>query len=156
MQALPSSVFETLLASFCQSVGLPADPEALGLEFEADGHTVLVSPDPRDDQRLLAEVLVGGFSELPEALFRLLNHLNDAARLEHDWVASVGLAGELRLHTQRSIAQTTPSDLEGLLVDGIERAQALASLATAQPEHADDPASALLAFDPHAGGILRG
>ena len=151
-----SSQFQALLTSFCQSVGLPADPEALGLEFEADGHTALVSPDPRDDQRLLAEVLVGGFSELPEALAGLLHQLNDAARLEHDWVASIGLAGELRLHTQRPIAQTNPSDLEGLLADGIERAQALAHLAHALPEHTHAPAPAPLAFDPHASGMLRG
>ena len=89
--------------------------------------------DPRADDRLLVEVLVGGVGELREGAAMLLHQLNDAARLEHDWVVSISPAQALRLHTQQPIASTSAGDLEGLLAEGIERAAALAQLLASMP-----------------------
>ena len=154
MEHTISPQFRSLLSAFCQSVGLSTDEQALGVEFEAVGHTVMVATDPRTDERLLVEVLIGRSSALPEGLAMLLHQVNDAARLEHDWVATVGAADELRLHTQRAIAQTTPGELESLLAEGVDRAQALASLIDALPEEASG-ASERTDFDPLTAGMLR-
>jgi hypothetical protein len=150
-----SPQFHSLLNSFCQAVGLPLDDQALGLEFEAGGHTVVVAEDPRADDRLLVEVLVGGVGELREGATMLLHQLNDAARLEHDWVVSISQAQALRLHTQQPIASTSAGDLEGLLAEGIERAAALAQLLASMPAGAGADEPAPVRFDPAAAGMLR-
>lgn len=123
-----SEQFQALLAEFCASVQMTMDDRALGLEFEADGHLVLVAPDPRDASRMLLEVSVMQL-ETPEAgLLMALHRLNHQSRLEHDWVISIDAADQLSLHTQREIGRTRAGDLQALLAEGIDRAQALVSL----------------------------
>lgn len=150
--------FGRLLAEFCQSVGLAMNEEASALEFSADGHTVVIGPDPRSQDRLLIQVETPGRQPQPE-LAMLLHQINDAAMMEHDWIISLGAAGELRLHTQVMLAQTTASDLEGLLADGIERAQALAQMLDAlgqEDAQPDEPAAySGLEASPGAFGMLR-
>jgi hypothetical protein len=155
MAANISPQLQSLLASFCQSVGLDTNAEAVGIEFEAMGHIVAVSSDPRADDRLLAEVIVGGQTNWPAGLGDLLHRLNDAARLEHDWIATVGADGELRLHTQRRIAETGAGDLEALLADGLDRGLALAELTLAIADGSRSPGGADKPPGPPPGSMLR-
>lgn len=151
--------FRRLLAEFCQSTGLALDDQATALEFAADGHVAVIGSDPRSRDRLLVQVETAGLVLNPE-LALLLHQINNAAMLEHDWVISCGVDGTLRLHTQVMLAHTTDGDLQGLLADGIERAQALAQmLDDLESEDAQPGESAPhsgLDISPGAFGMLRG
>jgi hypothetical protein len=120
--------FQALLAEFCTEMQMPTDDQALGMEFEADGHIVLLAPDPRDDQRLQIEVSVMRLDHPSASLLLALHQLNHQSRLEHDWMLSVDVADQLTLHSQRQLQGCRPSDLQALLAEGIDRAQALMSL----------------------------
>ena len=124
----PNDRFQTLLAEFCASVQMPMNEQALGIEFQADGHTVLIAPDPRDAQRMLIEVSIVHLQEPSPQLLMALHHLNHEARLEHDWVVSLDVGDQLCLHAQRDIHTCRASDLQTILAEGIDRAQALQRL----------------------------
>jgi hypothetical protein len=132
---------DALLKDFCADVGLTMDDRATGIEFEADHHVVLITPDPRQSDRLLIEVSVQTLEQTPFELLVALHRLNDAARLEHDWVVTIGVDDQLRIHTQREIDSCRSSDLQTLLAEGIERARALQSLCNnlADVSGADSP-----------------
>ena len=147
---------QNLLGTFCQSLGLPEDAQAQGVEFEAGDHVVLVAADPRSQERLLVDVGVGTIDEQTPALLRMLHQINGAARLEHDWVATIGAASDLRLHTQRNIASTDAGELQALLAEGIERAQALAQLCAAVQATPPSGTESPMGFDPGAMGMIRG
>jgi hypothetical protein len=123
-----SEQFQALLAEFCASVQMPLDDGALGIEFEADGHLVLIVPDPRDADRMLVDVNVMRLDNPAAGLTMALHRLNHQSRLEHDWVISVDAADQISLHTQRDIGRSRAGDLQALLAEGIDRAQALVSL----------------------------
>lgn len=123
--------FKALLAEFCASVQMPLDDDALGIEFEADGHLVLVVPDPRDVERMLVEVSVMRLDNASQGLLTALHRLNHQSRLEHDWVISVDPADQLSPHTQRQIANIHAGELQALLAEGIERARALQDIGQA-------------------------
>jgi hypothetical protein len=135
--------FGALLRDFCSGLGLPMDEGDLGIEFSVEPHTVLIISDPRDPERLLVEVNVRLLEGRPPALLAALHQLNDAARLEHDWVITLDVTNLLRIHTQRSIAYCKASDLQTLLAEGIERAQALQALCEGLPTDADSSTNAL-------------
>jgi hypothetical protein len=101
---------------------------ALGLVFEADPHTVRVFPHPGRAHWMLTEVEVAELFEWEQLPHEFLNQLNHAARLEHSWVASVGEDRRLVLHGAHPIAATSAAELEALMVEGIQRAEALATL----------------------------
>lgn len=107
------------------------DDSALGLEFEANGHLVMIASDPRNAERMLIDVHVMRLDNTPTSLAMALHHLNHQSRLEHDWVISVDAADQLSLHTQREISRSRASDLQALLAEGIDRAQALQGLCQA-------------------------
>lgn len=146
-----SERFQALLAEFCASVQMPVAEDALGIEFEADGYLVLVAPDPRDADRMLVEVSVTRLEGAPPNLMTALLRLNHQSRLEHDWVISVDPADQLCLHTQREISRTRDSDLQALLAEGIERAQAMQDICqalTANAETAMESGLTAAAIDP--------
>lgn len=117
--------FQALLSEFCASVDLAMEATALGIEFEADGHTVLIVPDPRSEERLLIEVDVIMLEAPAARLLELLHNLNHEARLEHDWVATLDVTNRLHLHSQQALSSCTAGQLQSLLAEGIDRAQAL-------------------------------
>jgi hypothetical protein len=123
-----SEQFQALLAEFCASVQMPLDDGALGIKFEAGGHLVLIVPDPRDADRMLVDVKVMRLDNPAAGLSVALHRLNHQSRLEHDWVISINEADQISLHTQRDISRSRASDLQALLAEGIDRAQALLSL----------------------------
>ena len=101
------------------------DDQSTGIEFEADGHVVLMAPHPQDPQCVYIEVGVMDLAEPSAAVLMVLHQINHAARLEHDWVISVDEGHRLVIHTHRPLHALRGGDLQGLLVEGIERAQAL-------------------------------
>jgi len=145
MSSTPSfhDQFGALLRDFCSGLGLPMDEGDLGIEFSVEPHTVLIISDPRDPERMLVEVYVRLVEGRPPALLAALHQLNDAARLEHDWVITLDVTNLLRIHTQRSIAHCKVSDLQTLLAEGIDRAQALHALCESLPPDADSITTAL-------------
>ena len=81
-----------------------------------------------DADRMLVDVKVMRLDNPVAGLSVALHRLNHQSRLEHDWVISVDAADQLSLHTQRDIGRSRASDLQALLAEGIDRAQALLSL----------------------------
>ena len=123
-----STAFDVLLQEFCADVGLTLDGRKEGIEFEADQHVVLITTDPRQSDRILIDVTVQVLEALDPRLMIALHQLNDSARLQHDWVISIGVDDRLRIHTQKDLASCRPSDLQTVFTEGIERAQALQTL----------------------------
>lgn len=139
----PSPDFEALIAALAAYTGLTdlSATGALGMVFEADPHTVRVFPHPGRANWLLTEVEVAEFSGWDKIPHTFLNQLNHAARWEHGWMATVGEDRRLVLHTARPVAATTAAELESLMVEGIQRAEALATLwrSVMQTEGVDAP-----------------
>lgn len=114
--------------------GLASEDAAFGLSFSADGHICRLLPHPSVADRLIAEVTVGnlGLDHLPpaavNALHEVINRLNAAARLEHDWVAAVDENNEVILWTWRDVQPMAASAVQALLAEGLDRAQTLSDM----------------------------
>jgi hypothetical protein len=148
--------FVALIAALATYTGLEGlnVNGAEGLVFEAEPHTVVVFPHPGIEHWLLAEVdviQIQAWEQLPHAL---LNQLNEAVRLEHGWTATLRDDQRLVLHTARPVASTSAAELEALMVDGIERAEALATVCQAAAR--SDPDSPAPEGDPYRQGIPPG
>lgn len=143
-----SSPFDTLLKEFVTSKGLPADEASYGLEFESEGHTVMVVQHPLHEDRLLVEVTVAVLPANPSAdLLAMLLQINEAARFEHDWAIYLDGEQQVSLSTTASVAGLSVAEMEALMLDGVERAQALQALL-------NDVANAVEAADSGAQGSL--
>lgn len=133
--------FQLLLRDFAQAQGLQTSEDAWGLEFEADGSTVLVMAHPRQDDQLLVEVKVADLSARAEPLgastLMLLHQINDTARLEHGWFITISPEQTLLIQHSQPVAQTDAGQLEVLLAEGIDRAQALLGLIDLPADQAD-------------------
>jgi uncharacterized damage-inducible protein DinB len=81
----------------------------------------------------------------------LLHQINHAARFEHGWIAHIDETNVLMISLFQVIPGSTPELIEQLLADGIDRAQALASLwlTDRQSEPASTP-------DPAPPSLIRG
>jgi hypothetical protein len=129
VQVEPSTAgFRNLLASFCSAHQIAMDSQSLGIEFEADGYRVLISPDPRDSGRMLVDVVVTALDDYPGDLLMALHQLNHRSRIEHDWVATIDVSDRLCLHTQLGVTQMRVEDVDSILAEGIDRAAALDEL----------------------------
>ena len=124
----PNPVFRALLQAVCAEAGMDLPEDSPGIEFEADGHVTLIVPDPRQDDRMHIEVSVLTLPALGGDRLMALHQLNHAARLDHDWVITIDVANRVCMHTQRAVAGCKASDLQSLLAEGIERAQALCAV----------------------------
>ena len=152
----PAHDFRGFLTAFCSAHQIPIDGQTLGIEFEAEGFRVLIAPDPRGAERMLIDVVVGPLDEPSGDLLMGLHQLNHHARIEHDWVASIDLSDRLCLHTQRSLASLRVEDIDSILAEGINRAEALETLCKtlAEPSEATED---LAGGDPGALGlVIRG
>lgn len=123
--AAGGSGFRALLKEFCDLQKVPMDAQSTGIEFEADGHVVLMAPHPQDPQCVYIEVVVMDLEEPSAAGLMMLHKINHAARLEHDWVISIDEGHHLIIHTHRPLDTLRSDTLQGLLTEGIERARAL-------------------------------
>jgi hypothetical protein len=138
MQA--SDQFLSVLSEFSRSVGLPDQADVQGIEFAAGDYTVVVFPHPVRPDSLVAEVVVHEVdpgSPTAAVLFRALHLLNESARFDHDWQITVSPENAILIYTIRPIGQTSAPDLEALLCDGIERAEALREVITGLIHGAD-------------------
>jgi hypothetical protein len=135
----PGNAYRALLADLFRDLGVDGDElssaeAALGLTFSADGHTCRLLPHPAIEDRLIVEVAVGhlGVDATPTGtggrLHELINHLNAAARLEHDWVACVDDNEEVVLWVWRDVLPMSAASVQALLAEGLDRAQALSEL----------------------------
>lgn len=143
--------FQSLLRDFAQAQGLQTAEDAWGLEFEADGSTVLVMAHPRQDDHIMVEVQVSDLSERAEPLsaaaLMMLHQINDAARLEHGWFITISPEQSLLIQHSQPVAPTDASQLEALLAEGIDRAAALRGLIDLPPD--EEAASAPLQAESH-------
>jgi hypothetical protein len=153
---MPVDRFRALLTAFCSAHQIPIGGQTLGVEFEADSYRVLIASDPRDTERILVDVVVAALDEPSLDFLMALHQLNHHARIEHDWVASIDLSDRLCLHTQRSLASLRVEDIDSILAEGINRAEALETLCKtlAEPPEATED---LAGGDPGAPGlVIRG
>ena len=154
-----STAFETLLREFAVAKGMVGDEPSLGLEFESEGHSVIVIQHPLHPDQVMVEVSVVALDAQPAAAqLAVLLQLNEAARFEHDWTAGMDGAMQVSLCTTAPAASLSVMDLESLMLEGVERAQALAALLGDESLQGDaalgqssDPALAV-----HAAQMLRG
>jgi len=126
--------FVSLLQDFIRHTGLPAQASAVGVTWSCETFTVCVLPHPRREEQLIVDAEVGPMDpEVPnrEALLLLLHQVNDAARFEHDWFITIDGESKLRVQCTREVGRTTAVDLEALLVECVDRAEALDALITA-------------------------
>lgn len=150
--------FQALLAEFARGLDLPYDHDAQALEISADtlrAHVVL-HPGHEANLAIVIEVLSLGTDEdmaaLTPAQLLLLHRLNHSAWTEHDWQIVIDDDNDLSLRCHRGIAATGAQALEELLVDGLERAQALAELWREGPSASAGP----LEWDRLGQGVIRG
>jgi hypothetical protein len=59
------------------------------------------------------------------ALLKMLHVINEASRFEHGWTITVTPEDGVLIYLVREISDTSTGDLETLLAEGIERADAL-------------------------------
>ncbi len=150
------SPFNRLVREFAQKAGFPANEieQSDGVEFESDGFTARLIAHPTDSALMVVEVDVAE-ADPDEIIQRenawLLHQINHAARFEHGWIAHIDETNVLMISLFQAIPGSTPELIEQLLADGIDRAQALASLwlTDRQSEPASTP-------DPAPPGLIRG
>ena len=127
----PSPRFVAMVTELAHLLNLSVDlsEDMLGLEFETAHHTVRVLPHPQDEHRFLIAVDVLTTADgTPSSAWMMLLRLNLAAITEHGWVIGLEDGGKLVLSRNVDLASTDPSALEGLMAEGLERAEALANL----------------------------
>jgi hypothetical protein len=127
-----SGVFVSLMKAFAEFAQLPGEvgDDSIGISFEIEAHSVSVLPHPELAEQLVVEVdvcSIGTSREAGEPL-ALVHRLNYAARFEHGWIAAIGPDDRLVLFTTRAIANTSPGELEALIVLGLEKAEAIDAL----------------------------
>jgi hypothetical protein len=88
----------------------------------------------------------------------LLHLINQAARFEHEWPATLTQDDTILLHTIRDIVRTDTGQLQVLFADGIERAEVLVMILAenADPAQAASDSEQELAAPGFAGGFIRG
>lgn len=124
-----ASAFQLLLNEFATSRGLVTEPSAYGLEFECEGHTVMVVEHPLHADHLLVEVTVSSLpADPPARALALILQINEAARFEHDWTILLDGEQQLTLSSRAPLAGLSGAALEALMADGIGRAQTLLEL----------------------------
>jgi len=127
-----SSAFEKLLESFLILAGQdPAGAKgSRGFEFESGAHTVGVFPDA-DGARVIIEVDVRSLrpDEMENApLLLMLHRLNEAARPEHGWIATIDEVDGILLSTTLPLTETDGLKLQGSVTDALDRAESLTAL----------------------------
>ena len=127
----PTSRFLAMVTELARLLNLSVEPseDMLGLEFETTHHTVRILPHPQDEQRFLIAVdILSAADETPASAWMMLLRLNLSAIAEHGWGIGLEESGTLVLSRAADLANTDPSALESLMVDGLDRAEALGNL----------------------------
>jgi Tir chaperone protein (CesT) family len=121
-----SQAFHLFIQDFARSKGLPSVDDSMGLEFECEGHSVILVQHPRKATQLMAEVSVTILDANPSAqLLELLLKINETARFEHDWTIVLDPYQQVSLSASADFTAMSEAALEAMMLDGIERAQSL-------------------------------
>jgi len=124
-----STAFQILLNDFATARNMAIEPGSYGLEFECEGHTVMVVEHPLHADHVLAEVTVASLPPDPPArALALILQINEAARFEHDWTILLDGEQQVTISTRVSLTGLSDAGLEALMADGVTRAQALLDL----------------------------
>ena len=125
------SSFEKLLESFL--ILAEQDPqlakESTGFEFECGAHNVSVFPI--GDSQLVVEVDVTTLQPVEAAsapLLMILHRLNEAARSEHRWMATIDEEDRILISKSLLIAETDAVALQVAVSAAIDHAETLAAL----------------------------
>jgi len=125
------SSFEKLLESFL--ILAEQDPqlakESTGFEFECGAHSVAVFPI--GDSQLMVEVDVTVLQPVEAAsahLLMMLHRLNEAARSEHHWVATIDEEDRILISKPLPICNTDAVALQVAVSAAIDHAETLAAL----------------------------
>ena len=120
-----------LEAATASGLSVPPHIDPLGIELEAEGHLARVTPHSNDtlaitevDVCSLADVSEESLAQLAVQLLRI----NHEARFEHGWQIVLDDDDTIGITTTLSMSATDAETLAMVLVDGIERACALAEV----------------------------
>ena len=149
------TALQTLLIELTGQPDLKPDEGTFGLQFEADGHTVVVQAHPVQPELLLVEVDVAWLGPEPDIRqLSLLLQINHAARFEHAWTLVLDEEQQVSLGTSAPISGLRAADLQALMLDGLERAQLVRGILQAlDPEAADAQTAA--GASPEDVGMVR-
>lgn len=128
---IPGPAFSSLMSEFAQQMGRSLDIDSEGFEFETEGVAVRLLPHPLNpDLGLLeADVCRLGKAEQGDArLLLMLHQLNETSSWVTGWVAMVDLEGHLVLRRSLGLKEMTAHDLQGDLLEALDRTQALQGL----------------------------
>lgn len=121
-----------LLAGFVEVAGIPqlTLDDCLGLEFIHGPFVVQIYPIGEPSARFSVDVQALGLAETDwdenGKRFGLLHRLNDLNRSADEWIATINPDSVLVISRILRCDETTPERLADLVLDGIERAKALA------------------------------
>jgi hypothetical protein len=121
-----------LLAGFVEVAGIPqlTLDDCLGLEFIHGPFVVQIYPIGEPSARFSVDVQALGLAETDwdenGKRFGLLHRLNDLNRSADEWIATINSDSVLVISRILRCDETTPERLADLVLDGIERAKALA------------------------------
>ena len=137
------SAFELLVSSFLSLVGQDSAQSSgvTGFEFDTEAYSVAVWPV--GDDQVMVQVAVAALQpgELADpAVLLMLHRLNEDARTEHGWTATIDAQDQLLLYTLRPLRQTDAQALKDAVAQGLDRAEALSAMVAhvAPPQTEDD------------------
>ena len=135
--------FELLVSSFLSLLGQDSAQSqgVMGFEFDTEAYSVAVWPVGED--QLMVQVAVAALQagELVDPDWLLMLHrLNEDARSEHGWTATIDAQDQLLLYTLRPLRGTDAQALQVAVAAGLDRAEALSAMLahTAPPQMQDD------------------
>jgi len=123
--------FELLVSAFLPLVGQDS-AQALGVTgFEFDTEAYSVAVWPVDDAQIMVQVTVAALQPVEmtdPGLLLMLHRLNEDARTEHGWTATIDAQDQLLLYTLRPLRQTDAQALQDAVAQGLDRAEALSAM----------------------------
>ncbi len=147
---MSNRTFSSLMSEFGQLMGQFVEADSEGFEFESEGVTVRLMPHPSNPELGLLESDVQTLSAAEQGdarLLRMLHQLNETSSWATGWLVVVDLEGQLLIRRMLALEGVSAQDLQGHLLEAIDRARALQHLLVDMV--ATGPSSlAPVAFDP--------
>ena len=128
---LPGRSFSSLMAELALEMGQTAGPESEGFEFDCEGVTVRLLPHPSQPEQALLEADVQALSESEQGdarLLLMLHQLNETSSWSSGWLALIDLEAHLLLRRILTLEGMRAPDLQGQVLEALDRAQALQGL----------------------------
>lgn len=155
------SNFDHLLKSLCELSGQDSSGLEGGvLRLEIDGREASVLParTPAGDEAIEITVSAGALTAADEwdevDVLSLLHRVNVAARYRHDWLATLDEDDQMMIKRVRPLEGLSPSDLELLVAEGVDRAASLQGLVSRWVA-AEDGADGAAPNAPESNSMIR-